>query len=52
MDERAAKARIRGRLRGSHFEETPMTASVVRAQYSLLVKKIVRLSFSSAQIAS
>ncbi|GAA5838831.1 hypothetical protein JCM11251_006752 [Rhodosporidiobolus azoricus] len=44
MDERAAKARIRGRLH--IFEETPMTASVVRAQLSLLVKKITDTAFS------
>ncbi|GAA5877465.1 hypothetical protein JCM8547_001081 [Rhodosporidiobolus lusitaniae] len=45
MDERAAKARVRGRLHGEKFEETPMTASVVRAQYSLLVKKITDTAF-------
>ncbi|GAA6004210.1 hypothetical protein JCM10207_002484 [Rhodosporidiobolus poonsookiae] len=45
MDERAAKARVRGRTKGETFEETPMTASVVRAQYSLLVKKITDTAF-------
>ncbi|BGP18080.1 hypothetical protein JCM10213_006529 [Rhodosporidiobolus nylandii] len=46
MDERAAKARIRGRVKGGGFEETPMTSAVVRAQYSLLVKKITDVAFS------
>ncbi|GAA5992545.1 hypothetical protein JCM11641_004540 [Rhodosporidiobolus odoratus] len=47
MDERAAKARIRGRLSADTFEETPMTSSVVRAQYALLVKKITDTAFST-----
>ncbi|GAA6031371.1 hypothetical protein JCM8097_005628 [Rhodosporidiobolus ruineniae] len=45
MDERAAKARIRGRLHAEQYEETPLTASVVRAQLSLLVKKITDTAF-------
>ncbi|GAA5889054.1 hypothetical protein JCM8208_007757 [Rhodotorula glutinis] len=46
MDERAAKARVRGRRAADAFEETPMTITVLRAQQSLLAKKITDKAFS------
>ncbi|BGP41809.1 hypothetical protein JCM10449v2_005800 [Rhodotorula kratochvilovae] len=46
MDERAAKARVRSRRAAETFEETPMTASLLRAQYGLIVKKITDKAFS------
>ncbi|GAA6048510.1 hypothetical protein JCM3770_006529 [Rhodotorula araucariae] len=48
MDERAAKARVRSRRAAESFEETPMTASILRAQYGLLVKKITDKAFGVA----
>ncbi|GAA5851654.1 hypothetical protein JCM9279_002533 [Rhodotorula babjevae] len=46
MDERAAKARVRSRRAADAFEETPMTVTVLRAQQSLLAKKITDKAFS------
>ncbi|GAA5935575.1 hypothetical protein JCM3775_003356 [Rhodotorula graminis] len=46
MDERAAKARVRSRRAADGFEETPMTVTVLRAQQSLLAKKITDKAFS------
>ncbi|GAA5862732.1 hypothetical protein JCM1840_002655 [Sporobolomyces johnsonii] len=46
MDERAVTANVRARRNSVSFEETPMTLLVVRAQYSVLVKKITDAAFS------